>query len=133
MYYRHCIYYRDKRKESAYETFAILAITLYQQLTIFSVFFFIPVAVQGSKEPHNEIEEISIAVYLLLLSVNLYKYRRVATFDQLEKKWANESKELRKRNGVLVIAFIVLLLGHLLGIAFYSAYTNHGWRPLEWL
>lgn len=121
LYYRIFSTYKYKWNDSIPGVYAICLVSILQFLNLTSIqliiFYF-----SNIKWDINRI--YGALIVALLIGLNYYRFYIHSNFSLLEKKWQNETKQKKTRNGILIIIYIVFSVLFFLLLANYLSEIN---------
>lgn len=103
IYYRTYVIYSRVWRSSIPTVYAVMLITLLQALNISSFFAFYLILSKSNFRPKPE---LGLYLFFTLLIINLIRIRK--QFPRLDAKWKLENMNVRKRNGIIMVLYIIL-------------------------
>ncbi|MDP3444260.1 MAG: hypothetical protein Q8T08_15490 [Ignavibacteria bacterium] len=121
LYYRIYATYKHKWKDSVPGVYAVCILSLLQGLNILSVIYVFEIL----NKQDLGIKKIYYGLLMAaLIALNYYRFNFLTRFSELEKKWVDESKQMKTSRGILVMIYIFLSVFLTLFLADYLSENN---------
>lgn len=124
VFYRTTNFYVSEEKDSSPRISGVLHVTLLQSCTFLAVVLVLSMSLFRESRPlGNNAKRSGATISMVILALNMYRYFKVVTYEQLDSRWGKESMLTRRRRARWFVCYWIVLIT-VIGIFGYINYLK---------